>query len=163
MTSDFEGFSHQIVSITFSPILILKKELAFHFFIMSSAKQGRYWYHLYNVLWMRRSLTGGLNPGFPALEPSTLPLGYPGGSNVFSIFCYVVALKKRRYFILTLGVTYSKEYTDRLNPLFYLNLISSHHVTASTTRVSFAFSRSKLTTLQCILIQSWILSTTRNL
>ena len=103
MTSDFEGFSHQIVSITFSPILILKKEPAFHFFIMSSAKQGRYWYHFYNVLCMRRSLTGGLNPGFPALEASTLPLGYRGGSNVFSIFCYVVALKKKTVFHFNVG------------------------------------------------------------
>jgi len=42
---------------------------------MLSAKQGYYWYHFYNVFGMTRSL----NPGPPALEASTLPLGYRGG------------------------------------------------------------------------------------
>ena len=46
---------------------------------MFSAKQGHYWYHLYNVFGMTRSLTGGLNQGPPALEASTIPLGYRGG------------------------------------------------------------------------------------
>ena len=45
---------------------------------MFSAKQGNYWYHFYNVFGMKQSLTGGLNPGPPALEASTLPLGYQG-------------------------------------------------------------------------------------
>ena len=45
---------------------------------MFSAKQGHYWYHFYNVFGMTRSLTG-LNPGPPALEASTIPLGYRGG------------------------------------------------------------------------------------
>ena len=57
MTSDFEGFSYQIVSITFYPTLFLEKEPVFPF-LMSSAKQGNYWYHLYNVFGMTRSLTG---------------------------------------------------------------------------------------------------------
>ena len=39
---------------------------------MLSAKQEHYWYHFYNVVGMTRSLT-------PALEASTLPLGYRGG------------------------------------------------------------------------------------
>ena len=41
---------------------------------MFSAKQGNYWYHFYNAV-----LDWGLNPGPPALEASTLPLGYRGG------------------------------------------------------------------------------------
>ena len=40
---------------------------------MLSAKQGNYWYHFYNVV-----LDWGLDPGPPALEASTLPLGYRG-------------------------------------------------------------------------------------
>ena len=46
---------------------------------MFSAKQGHYWYHFYNVFGMTRSLTGDLTQGPPALEASTLPLGYRGG------------------------------------------------------------------------------------
>ena len=45
---------------------------------MLSAKQGNYWYHFYNIFGMTRPLSG-LNPGPPALEASTLPLGYRGG------------------------------------------------------------------------------------
>jgi len=42
MTSDFEGFLSQIVSITFfCPIFILEKEPVF-LFLMLSAKQGNY-------------------------------------------------------------------------------------------------------------------------
>ena len=44
------------------PILILEKEPVFPF-LMFSSKQGNYWYHLYNVFGMTRSLTGD--------EPST--------------------------------------------------------------------------------------------
>ena len=47
-------------------LLILEKEPVFPF-SMLSAKQVNYWYHFYNVFGM----TGGLNPGPPALE-STL-------------------------------------------------------------------------------------------
>ena len=49
---------------------------------MFSAKQGHYWYTFYNVFGMTRSLTGGLNPGPPAIEASTLPLGYRGGGGI---------------------------------------------------------------------------------
>ena len=42
---------------------------------MFSAKQGNYWYHFYNVLY-DTVLDWGLNPGPPALNASTLPLGY---------------------------------------------------------------------------------------
>ena len=46
---------------------------------MFSAKQGHYWYHFYNVY--DAVLDWGLNPGPPALEASTLPLGYRGGGS----------------------------------------------------------------------------------
>ena len=42
---------------------------------MLSAKLVNYWYHFYNFFGMTQSL----NPGPPALEASTLPLGYRGG------------------------------------------------------------------------------------
>ena len=47
---------------------------------MLSAKQENYWYHFYNVLtlWYDAVLDWGLNPGPPALEASTIPLGYRG-------------------------------------------------------------------------------------
>ena len=47
---------------------------------MLSAKQGNYWYHFYYV-WYDSVLNWGLNPGPPALEASTLTLGYRGGGN----------------------------------------------------------------------------------
>ena len=62
----------------FCSILILEKEPVFPFW-MFSAKQGHYWYHFYNVFWYDAVLDWGLNPGPPALEASTLPLGYRGG------------------------------------------------------------------------------------
>ena len=56
---------------------------------MFSAKQGHYWYHFYSVFGMTRSLAGDLNPGPPALEASTLPLGYRGGGGaVVKLFNY---------------------------------------------------------------------------
>ena len=45
---------------------------------MLSAKLRYYWYHLIR-LWYDVVLDWGLNPGPPALEASTLPLGYRGG------------------------------------------------------------------------------------
>ena len=78
MTSDFKGFSiPDFIHNIYFPILILEKEPVFPF-RMFSAKQGHYWYHFYNVFGMTRSLTE-LNPGPPALEASTIPLGYRGG------------------------------------------------------------------------------------
>jgi len=75
MTSDFEGFSiTDFIHYIYFPILILEKEPEIPF-LMFSAKQGNYWYHSYNVFGMTRSL----NPGPPALEASTIPLGYRGG------------------------------------------------------------------------------------
>ena len=58
--------------------MLQEKEPVFPF-LMFSAEQGNYWYHFYNVFGMTRSIVGGLNPGSPALEASTLPLNYRGG------------------------------------------------------------------------------------
>ena len=70
MTSDLEGFSYQILSITlFFPILILEKEPVF-LFLMLSAKQGNYWYHFYNVFDMTRSLTGDWTRDLPHSKPA---------------------------------------------------------------------------------------------
>ena len=81
MTSDFEGFSipYSIYYIYF-PILILEKEPVFPF-LMSSAKQGNYLVPFLKRLWYDAVLDWGLNLGPPALEASTIPLGYRGGEN----------------------------------------------------------------------------------
>ena len=55
------------------PILILEKELVFS--LLNVAKQGHYLWRL----WYDAVLDWGWNPGLPALEASTLPLGYRGG------------------------------------------------------------------------------------
>ena len=79
MTSDFEGFSvPDFINYIYFLILILEREPVFPF-LMFIAKQGHYWYHFYNVFGMTLVLDWGLNPGPPALEPSTIPLGYRGG------------------------------------------------------------------------------------
>ena len=44
---------------------------------MFSAKQGKYWYHF--GVWYDTVLDWGLNPRPPALDASSLPLGYRGG------------------------------------------------------------------------------------
>ena len=56
---DFEGLSiSRFYPLHFCPILIHEKEPVF-LFLMLSAKQGKHWYHFYNVFGiMRRSLTG---------------------------------------------------------------------------------------------------------
>ena len=48
---------------------------------MFSAKQGQYWYHFYNVFGFYAVLDWGLNLGPPALEASSILLGYRGGGN----------------------------------------------------------------------------------
>ena len=49
------------------------------------AKQGNYWYHFYNEFWYDAVLDLGLNPGRPALEASTIPLGYRGGGEASTL------------------------------------------------------------------------------
>ena len=72
MTSDFEGFLSQILSITFFPYLYyicIQKEPVFPF-LMLSAKQGNYRYHFYNVFGMTRSLTGDWTRDLPHSKPA---------------------------------------------------------------------------------------------
>ena len=57
---------------------------------MLSAKLVNYWYHFYNFFGMTQSL----NPGPPALEASTLPLGYRGGGEYESEFVFSKIQKK---------------------------------------------------------------------
>ena len=75
MTSDFEGLFYPLHFLT---ILILEKQPVFPF-LMFSAKQGNYWYLFLYRIWYDAFLVWGLNPVPPALEASTLPLGYRGG------------------------------------------------------------------------------------
>jgi len=69
MTSDFEGVVYQILSITLFSYLISLERAG-----MLSAKQVKYWHHFYDAV-----LDWGLNTGPPALEASTVLLGYRGG------------------------------------------------------------------------------------
>ena len=71
--------------------LILEKEPVFPF-SMLSAKQGNYWYYFYHFFGMTRSLTGDWTRGPPALEASTLPLGYRGGGMSLLKTNYVLEL-----------------------------------------------------------------------
>ena len=71
MTSDFEGFLSQILFITFLTILILEKEPVFPFFNVECQTR--------ELLWYDAVLDWGLNPGPPALNAITIPLGYRGG------------------------------------------------------------------------------------
>ena len=63
-------------------ILILEKEPVFPF-LMSSAKQGNYLVPFLKRLWYDAVLDWVLNPGPPALDASTPPLGYRGGGVEF--------------------------------------------------------------------------------
>ena len=65
---------------------LISSERASISLLMLSAKQGNYWYHFY--LWYDAFLVGRLNPGPPALEASTLPLGYRGG-NYGTVFTHL--------------------------------------------------------------------------
>jgi len=55
MTSDFEGFSSQMLSIFLS--YLKSKERASISYLLLSAKQGNYWYNFYNIVGIKRSLT----------------------------------------------------------------------------------------------------------
>ena len=57
MTSDFEGFSiPNFIHNIYSPILIPILKSQYFPFLMISAKQAHYWYHLYNVFGMTCSI-----------------------------------------------------------------------------------------------------------
>ena len=61
-----KDFYPRFYPLHFNPILILQKEPVHVFpFSMLSAKQGNYWYHLYNVFGMTRSVTGDWTRDLP--------------------------------------------------------------------------------------------------
>ena len=89
MTYDFEGFSiPDFIHYIYFPILILEKEPVFPF-LMLSAKQGNYLVPSLYHLWYDEVLDWGLNPGPPALDASTLPLGYRGGGAHLTKYCKI--------------------------------------------------------------------------
>ena len=61
-----------------------------------SAKQGNYLVPFLYGLWYDVVLDWGLNPGPPALDTSTLPLGYRGGGAFNSIFLDLVLMIQDR-------------------------------------------------------------------
>ena len=69
MTSDYEEFLSEILSITILS-QVLRKSKYFPF-LMFSAKNGTYWYTVYNVFGMTPSLTGDFYLGPRALKSST--------------------------------------------------------------------------------------------
>ena len=75
MTS--KDFYLRFYPLHFCPILMLEKEPEFPFFMLR-AKQGNHGtIFITSLVW--HGLDWGLNPGPPALETSSLPLGYRGG------------------------------------------------------------------------------------
>ena len=59
-------------------------------FQCSVLDKGTTWYHFYNVFGMTRSLTGDRTREPPALEASTLPLGYRWGGGLVSLNDWVL-------------------------------------------------------------------------
>ena len=79
MISDFEGFSiPDFIHYIYLSILILETGPVFPFFNVQCWTR-ELLVPFYNVFGMTRCLTGGLNPGPPVLEASTIPLGYREG------------------------------------------------------------------------------------
>ena len=58
-----------VIHYVYFPILILEKEPVFPF-LMFSSKQKHYWYHIYNVFGMMRSLTGDWTRDLPYSKPA---------------------------------------------------------------------------------------------
>ena len=89
-----------VIHFIFCPIFILQKEPVFPF-LMLSAKQGYCWYHFYYVFGMMRSLTSDWTRGPPALQASTLPLGYRGGGKEMVWFnSYIKTKLKQLHMIM---------------------------------------------------------------
>ena len=84
---------------------------------MLSSKQGNYWYHFYNVFGMTRSFTGDWTLGHPALEASTLPLGYRGGVRVLLIVKVLMMAM-----VSLVPKIFKPQYWTKLNPLYCLQL-----------------------------------------
>ena len=79
MTSDFEGFLSRFYPLHFCPIVILEKGqyFAFECWVLNST------IFIMSLVWRGPWL--GLYLGPPALEASTLPLGYRGGGLSISL------------------------------------------------------------------------------
>ena len=78
MTSDFEGFLYTILSITLfflSYFLRKSQYLPFQCWVLNKWTTGT----IFIMSWYDAVLDWELNPGPPALEASTLPLGFQGG------------------------------------------------------------------------------------
>ena len=79
MTTDFEEFSiPDFIHCICFPTLILEKEPVVSLFDVKCQTRELLVPFLLR-LWYDAVLAGGLKPGPPALEASTLPLGYRGG------------------------------------------------------------------------------------
>ena len=87
MTSDFKGFLYQILSITlFSYLISWERAIISLFNVECQTRELLVPFLL--RLWYDAVLDWGSNPGPPALEASTLPLGYRGGG-IRSIHCFL--------------------------------------------------------------------------
>ena len=65
-----KDFLSHILSITFIFLSLFLRKSQYFPFWMFSAKQGHYWYHVYNVFGMTRSLTGDWNRDLPHSKPA---------------------------------------------------------------------------------------------
>ena len=132
MTSDFEGFSiPDFIHDIFFPILILQKEPVFSLFECWVPKTGTTGTIL-KRLWYDAALDWGLNPGPPALEAITMPLGYRGGG------CCVLKLECIMFIFLCILHVYCK------------NCICAGWV--------FIWVRANIKCIQIIISQQWSIS-----
>ena len=93
MTSDFKGFLSPISSITFLSYLKSSERASISFFIVECPKIWELLVPFLYCLWYDAVLDWGLNPGPPALEDSTLPLGYRGGGSMSLNMKFYLVLK----------------------------------------------------------------------
>ena len=97
MTSDFEGFLYQILSITlFSYLNSWERASIFPFqcWVLNKGTTGTIF--ITSLVW--RGLDWGLNPWPSALEDSTLPLGYRGNgifNKVLPFYCVRLLYQRR--------------------------------------------------------------------
>ena len=85
MTTDFEGFLSQILSITFFVYLYSSERVSISLFNVECQTRELLIPFLKH-LWYDAVLDWGLNPGPPTLEAGTLPLGYRGGGGFYFEF-----------------------------------------------------------------------------
>ena len=118
MTSDFEGFSiPYFIHYIFFSILILQKEPVFPFecWVLNKGTTGTIF--ITSLVW--RGPWRGLNPGPPALEASTLPLGYRGGGETLwfalTLCLHNYSLRLNEFLHLLIDVLILSLLTIRLN------------------------------------------------